>query len=214
MSFRAAKILARKGIFTNIRMKACFHILYKKEALMKNKKNPVFISLVAASLLLTAPFPVFAEAPPPDDAFSFEQVTDWQFSFSSGAGAWGTMVFINPDGSFSGSYHDSNMGETGDGYPGGTIYSSDFFGVFSEPEMLNDYTAVFHIETITIREEIGSQEIIDDVLYVYTEPYGLENSGEFYMFLPGAPTSELPEDFLSWVHYWDPSNPEDEFLPF
>lgn len=43
------------------------------------------------------------------------------FSFSSGAGGWSTDFEIEQDGSFSGSYHDSEFGSTGDGYPGGTM---------------------------------------------------------------------------------------------
>ena len=31
-------------------------------------------------------------------------------------GAWGTVMKVNKDGTFSGSYHDSDMGATGDGY--------------------------------------------------------------------------------------------------
>ena len=38
------------------------------------------------------------------------------YSFGSGVGAWGTVMKVNKDGTFSGSYHDSDMGATGDGY--------------------------------------------------------------------------------------------------
>ena len=62
------------------------------------------------------------------------------FGFSSGAGAWGTFLDLNDDGTFSGEFHDSNMGETGEGYPYGTVYVCDFSGKFSEPEKINEYT--------------------------------------------------------------------------
>ena len=46
--------------------------------------------------------------------------------FSSGAGAWGTVLELAPDGAFTGSFHDTNMGETGEGYPNGTVYLCSF----------------------------------------------------------------------------------------
>ena len=38
------------------------------------------------------------------------------YSFGSGVGAWGTVMKVNKDGTFSGSYDGSDMGATGDGY--------------------------------------------------------------------------------------------------
>ena len=52
------------------------------------------------------------------------------FLFCSGAGGWSTGLKLNADGTFSGEYHDSNMGETGDGYPNGTMYECTFSGKF------------------------------------------------------------------------------------
>lgn len=47
----------------------------------------------------------------------FSELKNTVFTFSSGAGAWGTELHIRADGSFSGQYQDSNMGETGEGHP-------------------------------------------------------------------------------------------------
>ena len=181
---------------------------------MNKNLRATFASLVSCFMLLTFPVSAFAEAPPADGTFTFEDVKDWQFSFSSGVGAWGTILEIHEDGTFQGNYHDSNMGETGDGYDNGTVYFSNFSGAFTEPEMLNDYTAAFQIDYIQLEKAPGEEEIVDGVRYVSSEPYGLENAKELYMYLPGAPTAELPEDFLSWVHFWDPSEPEEESLAF
>ena len=54
-----------------------------------------------------------------------------EWSFSSGVGGWSTDLRILEDGSFSGEYHDSEMGETGDGYPDGTVYCCSFTGRMS-----------------------------------------------------------------------------------
>ena len=43
------------------------------------------------------------------------------YTFASGAGAWATSLELYEDGSFAGDYHDSDMGDSGDGYPNGTI---------------------------------------------------------------------------------------------
>ena len=42
-----------------------------------------------------------------------------RFEFCSGVGAWGTELTIGENGAFKGSFHDSEMGETGEGYPDG-----------------------------------------------------------------------------------------------
>ena len=42
--------------------------------------------------------------------------------FSSGAGAWRTTLTLNRDGSFSGSFRDSDMGDRTDDYTNGTVY--------------------------------------------------------------------------------------------
>ena len=43
-------------------------------------------------------------------------------TFASGAGGWSTELTLNPDGSFNGNYHDSEMGDTGEDYPNGSMY--------------------------------------------------------------------------------------------
>lgn len=52
------------------------------------------------------------------------------FVFSSGAGGWFTELELQPDGSFTGSYHDSEMGEFAEDYPNGTVYVCEFSGRF------------------------------------------------------------------------------------
>ena len=46
-----------------------------------------------------------------------------EFFFRSGAGAWRTIITLNRDGTFTGSYLDSEMGESGEGYPHGSAYT-------------------------------------------------------------------------------------------
>jgi len=124
--------------------------------------------------------------------------TSMYFCFSSGAGGWGTEIDLNPDGSFSGHYHDSNMGETGEGYPGGTVYFCSFSGKFDNITQVNAYTYSLNLKNITIDNPVGEETIEDDILWIASEPYGLEDGKEFLLYTPETPLSELSEEFLSW----------------
>ena len=147
-----------------------------------------------------------------DGLSPFEDLQDVRFAFSSGVGGWGTLLRIEPDGSFSGEFHDSDMGVTGEDYPNGTLYLSQFNGVFSLPEKVDDYTYVFQIEQISLSEEEGTEEIRDGVKVIYSEPYGLENSENFYLFLPGSSLESLPEEYLDWIRFADMKDASDMFL--
>ena len=57
-----------------------------------------------------------------------------EFSFLSGAGAWRTVMTLNRDGTFTGWYLDSEMGEIGKGYPHGSAYTCTFSGKFKNIE--------------------------------------------------------------------------------
>jgi hypothetical protein len=128
----------------------------------------------------------------------FEALAD-QFSFASGAGGWSTELMINDDGSFTGDYHDSDMGDMGDDYPNGTIYVSKFSGRFGDVKKVNDTTYSMRLQEISLENEVGEEWIEDDVRYVASEPYGLENADEIMVYLEGTPTADLPEEFLNWI---------------
>ena len=59
-----------------------------------------------------SPTPTFSPVPAetqPAAEFSFADLRRLQFRFSSGAGAWSTLLAVRPDGSFYGEYHDTDM---------------------------------------------------------------------------------------------------------
>ena len=130
----------------------------------------------------------------------FSELSKYHFTFSSGAGAWSTELTVGADGSFLGDYHDSDAGSTGEGYPYGTVYMCQFSGRFTTPEKINDYTYKTTIESISCEQESGTEEIVDDMKFVYSEPYGLDNAKDIYIYVKGAPVSELPEAYCSWVN--------------
>ena len=131
-----------------------------------------------------------------------EALTDLPiFYFSSGAGGWATVLNINPDGSFTGSYSDTNFGETGDGYPNGTTYLSVFYGKFTDVKKVDDYTYTMRMEKIEFSYEEGEEWIDQNIKYIVTPPYGLEadTTTVYTLYYPGAKKSSMTESFLGWI---------------
>ncbi len=147
------------------------------------------------------------------DGFSFADAANREFYFSSGAGGWYTVVYIHEDGSFDGHYQDSDLGSTGEGYPNGTIYYSDFSGTFTEPKKVNDTTYSFEISSIAYANEVA-EEIKDGFCYYYTTAYGLDGAEELYMYLPGTKIADLPEGYTSWVNCYNEDAVSGAELPF
>jgi len=148
-----------------------------------------------------------------EQGFSFADVVDREFYFSSGAGGWYTVLYIHADGTFDGHYQDSDMGVSEPEYPNGTLYYSDFSGKFTEPEKVDDTTYAFQIDSIEYPLGFGD-EIKDGYHYCYTDAYGLTGAEELYMYLPGAKIADLPEEYRSWVGYYDPKAVSETELPF
>ncbi len=120
------------------------------------------------------------------------------YYFSSGAGGWGTALTLNADGSFEGSYHDSDMGSSGSGYVA-TVYYSEFQGRFKNPVAVNDYSYRMELDGEVAVDRSKGDYIEDEVRYRLADPYGMEVGHEFYLYQPGAPMSALPEDFINWI---------------
>lgn len=150
----------------------------------------------------------------PEDEFSFAEFKNLQFFFSSGAGGWSTSLTIAEDGTFSGEYSDSEMGVSGEDYPNGTRYVCVFSGQFTQPVKVNDYTYSMQIQEITYEKETGTEEILDGILYCYSDAYGLEEAENILIYIPGTPLAELSEEFRWWIGYQNLSDTTDTELPF
>lgn len=135
--------------------------------------------------------------------FGFEKLSGWVFYFSSGAGGWYTELSINSDGTFRGHYQDADMGDTGDGYPGGTLYYSDFTGKFEDLEKVDDLTYKMRLADIDFENQPEQEEIINETLYIYSTAYGIDGGEEFYLYLPGTRIDSLPEEYRQWVGYYN-----------
>lgn len=126
------------------------------------------------------------------------------FVFTSGAGGWSTTMDIAADGSFSGRYHDSNMGENIKQYPKGTLYETEFKGAFSDLAQVGDYEYELTVSTFDITTKSGEHE--EDgmlVVGVGDRAYGIgtEESapgGEAHLYAPGFAFADLPQEAREW----------------
>ncbi len=153
-------------------------------------------------LALTLMLPVcssFAEGKQP----TFSDLADLEWTFSSGVGAWMTWFTMDAEGHFSGSFHDSEMGETGDGYPNGTVYCSGFTGNMVMGETVNEHACKVTIKELKLDADVDTETIEDEIRYVTVTPYGLSEGDEMILYYPGTPVSELTEEQLFWTHVQD-----------
>ncbi|MCM1048599.1 MAG: DUF1311 domain-containing protein [Clostridiales bacterium] len=146
--------------------------------------------------------------------FSFADITDRTFYFSSGAGGWRTELSINADGGFEGVYSDSDMGVCGDAYPNGTLYYCEFSGMFGDIEKVDEYTYKIRLKSIEYAKTPEEEEIIDGTRYRYSTAYGLDGGEEFYIYLPGIKIDDLPESYRSWVGYYNLESVSGEELSY
>lgn len=131
------------------------------------------------------------------DALQFpEEPID--FLFASGAGGWGTELTLNPDGSFTGSYSDSDMGSNTPEYPNGTRYVCEFKGQFSDIRQISDYAWSMKLSGLSTEKEKDVTWIEDGIRYVAADPYGVAGGEEFILYAPEAPADELTADCRSW----------------
>lgn len=136
-----------------------------------------------------------------EEGLTFEDLSKYSYYFSSGAGGWGEEFVIERDGYFKGSFHDSDMGDTGEGYPNGTVYSSSYTGYFTDLKQIDEYSYEMKLKEISYEDVSGEEELIRDVRYIYTDSYCLGGNDTFKIYLPGTPLSTFSEDVQMWIMY-------------
>ena len=136
---------------------------------------------------------------PDIDGLTFADLDGIEFMFSSGVGAWATGVQISSDGSFEGHHHDTDMGDTGVGYPDGTLYYCDFSGKFTNLVKTGPYEYTMKCVSLVQEGTPGDVEILADMRYIVSEPYGFDSADVFYLYLPGKSVDGLPEQFIEWI---------------
>ena len=123
------------------------------------------------------------------------------YSYMSGVGGWATMLKVSSDGSFTGEYHDSDMGDTGSGYPNGTEYYAKFSGKFKDIRKVNDKKYQITLDgDLKYDNRTGTTKIKDGILYHYTDAYGFEDTDTFTVVMPGSSMNDLDSDVKKWIY--------------
>lgn len=130
---------------------------------------------------------------------TFADLSGYVFEFSSGVGAWATELTIEKDGYFHGQYYDSDMGDSGEGYNNGTVYSSVFSGHFTDLTKTDDTVWTLKLADISYQNAVGEtrMDVVDKIRYIYTDAHGLGTAMQVYW--KGTSIADLPEDEMSWV---------------
>ena len=140
------------------------------------------------------------------------------FYFSSNAGGWWTRIYINDDGSFTGSYIDSELGylrsyygeysdyyfEDIPEYPNSWYdWCCDFTGKFEIVEQISNYEFRLEVTELEFLNTPGTWEAKsfdgEPAFNIYTEPRGITKLGDFYLYLPGRETADLDPECVSWI---------------
>ena len=151
--------------------------------------------ILGAALLFTA---AAAGAEAADSVFAALSGLEW--SCSSGVGAWSTDLRILADGSFSGEYHDTDMGDAADEYPNGTVYCCSFTGRMSVLEQLDDKTWKLRVDALRTDGSQPETSIDDGVRYIRAESYGITADDVMLLYGPGTPLGGFSDDMLFWTH--------------
>lgn len=117
------------------------------------------------------------------------------YMFSSGAGAWDTTLWLKDDGTFTGYYHDDNLGDIGDDYPKGTRDEAKFSGRFKSVTKYGNgsYDLVCVSDSLTVEGTKGSERIENGKRYTTGDAYGMTPCGTFTVYPKGFAASELSE---------------------
>ncbi len=160
------------------------------------------ICLILSLVLLLSAAAVRAEA----SGSVLDTIAGLEWSFCSGAGAWSTDMRIQADGTFSGEYHDSEMGESDEAYPYGTVYGCSFHGTLSAAEQTDENTWKILISSLQMDEGQVREAIDGGIRYITTEPYGITEGDVMTLYRPGTPLTTLTEEMLIWTHALDMEN--------
>ncbi len=135
-----------------------------------------------------------------DEAEVFEKMAG-DYIMSSGVGAWAAEFELKKDGSFTASYYDQNLGESGKGYDA-TMYLSNAEGSFTDVVKTGDHRYVARVSELSYEKEPGTEEIesVENIKMrnAYTSMSGLVEGHYVEFYMPEIPLEELSEAFLFW----------------
>ena len=120
------------------------------------------------------------------------------FQFTRGTDAWSTLLTLQPDGSFTGTYRDTDVEDNNAEYPNGTCHICEFSCRFTDIQQISDFVWLMKLSELSTGRPRGEVWIEDQILYVAAEPFGLIGGKEFLLYAPGTPAEELTEGARSW----------------
>lgn len=126
-----------------------------------------------------------------------EDTPPLEFIMASGASSSYTRLSLHPDGSFEG-FHSDNENMAAEEYPQGTRYYCEFAGRFDEITKIDEYSFSMRLAELNYGTERDKVWIQDEIRYIGSEPFGVEQGETFRFYLPGVPLAELDEDFAEW----------------
>ena len=150
-----------------------------------------------------------------------ETMAGLEWSFSSGVGAWYTELRFGENGTFTGVYHDSDMGDTGKDYPNGTVYECLCHGTLEAGEPISEYGRKLHVKELAVDAGQKESRFEDGIRYLLSGMYGLEGADTLVLYAPATPVYAIPEESRFWLHLeegqdktldWALLNPEDGSL--
>ncbi len=133
----------------------------------------------------------------------FARLEGMEWTFCSGVGGWSTDLWILPDGSFTGEYHDSEMGECDEAYPHGTLYYCSFTGRMSLVEQVDENTWRIRVDELKETDRTEEEVIEDGLRLVYTQSYGITEGDEMLLYQPGTPVDGFTDEMKLWAHLYD-----------
>ncbi len=121
---------------------------------------------------------------------------------ASGVGAWEDDLVVHSDGTYSGEFYDSNLGDVGSNHPNGGVDLCNYSGKFSSLEKVNSYTYSATVKSVKCDVTPGTDKIKDGVIYRYGDAsFSVGDQIRFY--LPGISLSSMPAAVREWIEYID-----------
>lgn len=128
----------------------------------------------------------------------FQQIAGRDFWFTSGAGGWRTVMTINEDGTFSGKFTDSDMGDSGTDYPKGSMKISEFTGRLDNVQKVSATAYTMTVSQLDYNPA-NVATIVDGVREITAEPYGIGLNDAITIYLPGQEVDRNDATYRMWL---------------
>ena len=128
------------------------------------------------------------------------------YTFTAGRGGWATTLALGADGSFTGEFHDDDLGVTGPDYPNGSKAEARFSGRFASITPTGDgsYTLQCDSSGFAVDGTKGDTRIENGMRVTIGDAYGMEPCGMFTLYPKGYDATKISDEVKSWNSGTDP----------